>query len=198
MATRSRNCKGRPPGGEPKTGGKVQKGHGKGLKQVLDESEKKRKSIHTVKIKQEVLEENETNTERTTQVEDKTTSIEIIDDSSDNEVSNAGTKQDKHPTNSIENRENKKNTASTYSKSTKRRLISSKFPKRKKLYYQDIREYAKVLGTKDITAEAVETNAQAESKQISPYETVQEKKIKDLINNITLFWIEEIVPLRER
>ena len=185
METRSRICKGRPPGGELQTGGNVHKGQGKDLQQVLDESEKKRKSINTVKIKQEVLDEKEDFTEHTTQVAEKTTVIELTEDGSNNEVSNAGTEHDNNATNSDVYSKKEKYTSSTYGTSTKRRLTGSKFPKRKKTYYQDIRDYAKLLETNDTIAADAEIDAQTKQKRITPYVTRTEK-IKELKKDIEI------------
>ncbi len=145
VETRSRIGKGMLPGENPKSGGQVQKGKEKDLQKVLEESERKQKSIKTIQIKQEVLEETKDPTEQETPSVVRHTAIEIQDNISNNEVEYVRTEQDTNSTSSIGKSEKNKNTSSTYSTSTKRRPTGIKFPKRRKTYYQDIREYAKVL-----------------------------------------------------
>ena len=66
METRSRIGKGMLPGKNLKSGEQGQKGKEKDLQTVLEELERKQKSVKTIQIKQEVLEETKDPTEQET------------------------------------------------------------------------------------------------------------------------------------
>ena len=186
VETRSRIDKGKIARSNPKSVEQGQKGKEKHLQIVLEESEKKQKLIKTIKIKQEVLEEaNDPSTEQETQSEGRNTVIEIQDDEFNNEAEYVQTERETKSTSNNATTTNNKSISSTYSTSTKRRLTGTKFPKRRKPYYQDIREFAKVLdntgsGQYD---EQSDTQQQHEDKET---DTSHTEKLKDLIKNFGL------------